>query len=118
MYPLAEIGLNLDDVNDIASDWPFKLGQPSHEGNCKDCHKKSELKTVINIKNHPDWFDFAVRMDQEHGRGRKRYRGKRTAAEMVAFANAMETPDPRVLSNEESGCSTECAPWSDEREQT
>lgn len=116
MYPLAEIGLTLDDVNSIASEWPFKLEQPPHEGNCVDCHKKSVLKTVINIKNHRDWFDFSDRMDREHGCGRKRYRGKRTTAEMLALADATETPDPRVLSNEESGCSTSCNPWSDELE--
>lgn len=116
MYPLAEMGLTLDDVTDIASDWPFKLEQPPHEGNCIDCHKKSVLKTVINIKNHRDWFDFADRMDREHGGGRKRYRGGRTTAEMIALADATETPDPRVLSNEESGCATACNPWSDEME--
>lgn len=114
MYPLAEIGLTLDDVTDIASDWPFKLEQPPHEGNCVDCHKKSLLKTVINIKNHRDWFDFPLRMDKSHRRGRKRYRGKRTAAQMLAYADAMETPDPRVLSDEESGCASACNPWSDE----
>lgn len=115
LYPLAERDITLEDIQAETERWPFKLAQPAHEGNCKDCHKKSELKTVINIKNHPDWFDFALRMDQEHGRGRKRYRGNRTAAEMVAFANALEHADPRILSNTETGCSTECAPWSDEK---
>lgn len=111
MYPLAERGMTLEDVQDIAATWPFRLEQPAHEGNCKDCHKKSELKTSINIKNHPEWFDFAIRMDREHGRGRKRYRGNRTAAEMVAFAQALDHADPRILSNEETGCSTRCEPW-------
>lgn len=113
LYPLAERGQTLEDIEEIGAQWPFKLGQPAHEGNCKDCHKKSELKTVINIKNHPDWFDFAQRMDREHGNGRKRYRGNRTAAEMVAFAEALDHPDPRILSNEETGCSTRCEPWGD-----
>lgn len=114
MYPLAEIGLNLADVTDIASDWPFKLEQPPHEGNCIDCHKKSTLKTIVNIKNHRHWFEFADRMDREHGGGRKRYRGNRTTAEMIALADATETPDPRVLTNDETGCATACHPFSEE----
>lgn len=114
VYPLAEAGMDLTAVQDFVTDWPFKLEQPAHEGNCKTCHKKSELKTIINIKNHREWFDFPNRMDLEHGNGRKRYRGHRTTAEMIALADAMDSPDPRVLSNEETGCSTSCEPWDEQ----
>lgn len=111
VYPLVEAGMDLEAVNDFAADWPIKLEQPPHEGNCKTCHKKSELKTIINIKNHREWFSFPDRMDRLHGRGRKRYRGHRTTAEMVALADATDSPDPRILSNEETGCATACQPF-------
>lgn len=115
IYPLAERGLQLHDIEAIAATWPFRLEQPPHEGNCKDCHKKSVLKTVINLKNHPDWLDQAAEFDRLYGRGRKRYRGGRTAAEMIELARTTETADPRVLSNEEHhGCATDCNPWSEE----
>lgn len=114
VYPLVEAGMDLDAVNAYASDWPFKLRQPPHEGNCKTCHKKSELKTIINIKNHREWFNFPAKLDELYSQGRKRYRGHRTTKDMIALADATDSPDPRILSNEETGCSTACQPWAEE----
>lgn len=114
IYPLAELGLQLHDIEAEAAKWPFQLNQPPHEGNCKDCHKKSILKTVINLKNHPDWLDQAAAFERDYPSDRKRYRGGRTAADVIELARITKTADPRVLSNEETnGCATACEPWSD-----
>lgn len=123
IYPLVEAGIDKMDVLSFWQGMPFDLEQPEHEGNCKFCFKKSELKTIINIKNHRDWFDFPKRMEREFSHLRTDrenfprvfFRGYRSTKEMLALADSVDPPDPRILPRpeENNGCAESCEVFGD-----
>ena len=71
MYPLADWGYTKDDVKSALMNWPFDLELESEAyGNCVWCWKKSHRKLLTVAKNHPEHFDFPVRMEEKYGQHR------------------------------------------------
>jgi hypothetical protein len=126
MYPLAHEGITKADVNE---EWgtfsngiatlgrqPFTLMTEERWGNCVDCHKKSDAKHVLNIRENPSAYDFTREMEKYASINpkpglpdRKIFRGGRTVADMFALAGAI-APDPRMLNrpDEDAGCAEHC----------
>lgn len=117
-YPLAEAGLEKQDILDYWAEMPFDLGIEEHEGNCKWCWKKSDKKHVLNIKANRDWYDFPKLMEERHGLARADlspvprtfFRKNRSTQDMLDLADAVDAPNIRQLNRpeENSGCSESC----------
>ena len=86
----------------------FDLEIPEHLGNCTWCYKKSDTKLNKLVAEHPEVFDFPLKMEDKYknaGSGdgdRKIFRGKRTAGEVLAGVQAGETKD---------SCAEECGSY-------
>lgn len=65
-YPLVDTWPS--DKQDVLSFWedqPFDLQIEEHEGNCLECHKKSDRKHFQLIAERPEVFDFQRMIDRE-----------------------------------------------------
>ena len=97
MYPLVSWGITKQMVIDWWAAQEFDLDLPEYLGNCVACFKKSDRKLFTIARNHPEFFEFPLRMEREHSQAgsyfRKAgeisnwYRKSRTAAEMIATSN-------------------------------
>jgi len=95
-YPLADMGYRKDDVIAALMSWPFDLELESEAyGNCKWCWKKSRRKLLTVAKNHPENFNFPLRMESQYGKHRispdepsprVMFRNNTSAAEILAEA--------------------------------
>lgn len=117
IYPLADEGIEKSDVLEWWKRMPFDLKLPEHFGNCKTCWKKSDLKLVSIIKQHPDWFTFNAEMEEKYSNlkvdekhePRVFFRSKRSTKDLFLLANAFDgEPDERHFSNKSGGCSESC----------
>jgi hypothetical protein len=97
MYPLADWGYRKDDVKAALMAWPFDLDLESEAyGNCVWCWKKSHRKLLTVAKNHPEHFDFPLRMEAKYGMHRLSnepsprviFRKNRTALDILEEAKA------------------------------
>jgi len=71
IYPLASMGYRKGDVKAALLEWPFDLDLKSEAyGNCVWCWKKSHRKLLTIAKNHPEHFEFPLRMEREYGEHR------------------------------------------------
>jgi hypothetical protein len=68
IYPLVEWGIKKQDVLDWWSQQEFDLEIPEHLGNCVWCWKKSFKKLATVYREHPEFFDFPRRLEQEYAR--------------------------------------------------
>ncbi len=66
-YPLVEGGILKIDINEFWRTQTFNLGLQDYQGNCKTCFKKSNRKLLMIAKQNPEFFDFALEMEKEHG---------------------------------------------------
>jgi len=68
IYPLADMNYSKDDVKLALQQWPFDLDLESEAyGNCTWCWKKSHRKLLTIAKNHPEHFEFPLRMEEKYG---------------------------------------------------
>lgn len=126
-YPLAEAICEIDiaadkkDVLDFWSKMPFDLNIPEYLGNCVDCHKKSDkkLQQVYKAKGFKA-FEFTHKLDKKYENvkaqkvegeliPRRRFRGYRTTAELIANFKLNDYEDV-------SNCSSSCEPFMDSNE--
>lgn len=133
VYPLAEpleefCGLDITcDKQDILSFWedmPFDLDLPEYEGNCIDCHKKSDKKLkLVYEATKGGAFNWSRLMDEKYSGvkpqllddgntlERKRYRGYRNTGELIQSFK-LDTPAVSVPSS----CETSCEPFMQDNE--
>jgi 3'-phosphoadenosine 5'-phosphosulfate sulfotransferase (PAPS reductase)/FAD synthetase len=85
-YPLTHWWpLDKQDVLDFWEDFDWNLNIEEREGNCVDCHKKSDKKLALLAQEHPEYFTYSIRLDRLYENvgarvdgvegPRKRYRG-------------------------------------------
>tara|TARA_R100001244_G_scaffold105520_1_gene78269 strand:- start:268 stop:1254 length:987 start_codon:yes stop_codon:yes gene_type:complete len=65
-YPCVDAQVTNKDVIDFWAEQSFNLNIPSHLGNCKWCWKKSKRKLLTLFVDHPEFFDFPLRMEREY----------------------------------------------------
>ncbi|GAG10822.1 unnamed protein product, partial [marine sediment metagenome] len=128
-YPLAHemysdcgrsINLSCDkqDVLDFWEEMPFDLEIPEHQGNCVDCHKKSNKKLALVYKETPKVFNFTAYLDGQYSEvkaqvldgkliERKRFRGYKNTRELIASFDLSEH-NPKDYTEESGGCSESC----------
>ena len=124
-YPLG--GGDLDgmvftcDKQDVLDFWegmPFDLEIPEHQGNCVDCHKKSNKKLALVYKETPKVFNFTAYLDNQYSEvkaqvldgkliPRKRFRGYKNTKELISSFDLSEH-NPKDYSEESGGCSESC----------
>ena len=103
----------------------FNLQIPEHHGNCLTCWKKSDRKLFTNYREHPDWFDcfLSIENDQQVKAAKQEknsaifFRDHRTTADIIEEANRsyLEFKDPyfKHIEDKANGCSDHCELWSD-----
>lgn len=136
-YPLAEnihkydidstdIRVMKYEVLDFWEDMPFDLQIPEHQGNCVDCHKKSNKKLALVYKETPKVFNFTAYLDDQYSKTkaqvldgkiieRKRFRGYKNTRELIASFDLSEH-NPKDYSEESGGCSESCEAFMDDNQ--
>lgn len=131
-YPLAhplesscgrtvDLSCDKQDVLDFWEEMPFDLELPEHQGNCVDCHKKSNKKLAMIFNETPEVFEFTERLDNEYSEvkaqvldgkliERKRFRGYLNTQELIATFKVNDF-NPKDYSEESGGCSESCEPF-------
>jgi len=128
IYPLASTWES--DKQDVIAWWedqPFDLDRPldgsgqiefpERYGNCVWCWKKSLNKHLLNLSDHPEWYEFPAEMERlygHHGAGqtgeaRVFFRENRSTKDLIALAQ-VALPDERRAPRfaEHDGCSESC----------
>jgi len=99
-YPLNDWKIQHKDVINFWKKQSFDLEIPDYLGNCTWCYKKSDRKLNILAKEHPEVFDFPLRMENEYtDDSRKIFRGYRTTQQVL---------DGKVYDLFDDVCSDEC----------
>jgi hypothetical protein len=132
-YPLGDGDINgmdftcsKQDVLDFWEDMPFDLQIPEHQGNCVDCHKKSNKKLALVYKETPKVFNFTAYLDNQYSEvkaqvldgnliPRKRFRGYKNTKELIASFD-LSDHNPKDYSEESGGCSESCEAFMDSNE--
>jgi hypothetical protein len=116
-YPLIETPVYKYEVNEFWKTQDFDLGLFDYQGNCKTCFKKSNKKLIMIAKEHPEYFDFNIEMENRYGvypDGNKRvfFRENKSAAELLKMAciDQLSIFDwiNKIDEDENSGCSESC----------
>lgn len=128
VFPLAgelidgmDFSCDKQEVLDFWEDMPFDLGIPEHQGNCVDCHKKSNKKLSLVYSETPKVFNFTAYLDNQYSEvkaqvidgkliPRKRFRGYKNTKELIA-SFAMSEHNPKDYSEESGGCGESCEPF-------
>lgn len=120
LYPLWEAGITSEDVDAFWDEMPFSLKLKPRHGNCQTCWKKSEKKLLLNMQEHPEWFNFNERMEARYGftgagttdEPRVFFRGKKST-EMLRRRLKVLGPihDKADSSEPETGCAEACYPF-------
>lgn len=115
MYPLVDFWpTDKIDVLDYFSQFDWDLRIPEHQGNCKNCHKKSDRKLQMVWQETPEAFDLSLDIERDYSEvgpnnvpgPRKQFRGYRSASELIAqFKEAGRIPLQAI---EDGGCSESC----------
>ena len=94
IYPLvSDCPMTKPEINQWWSQQPFRLNLKGYEGNCKWCWKKSLRKHLTLLTEHPDWYDFPDRIEQEHGLAGHNVDG----TPRVFFRNNQSVKDLRIM---------------------
>ena len=114
-YPCVDARVTNKDVIDFWAEQSFNLNIPSHLGNCKWCWKKSKRKLLTIFFDHPEFFDFPLRMEREYAL----VAGRRRDGIRRAFT-AGGCGSPTATGGSPSGCPARCgppppSPWSRRR---
>lgn len=127
MYPLWENGIRKVDVNVYFEKQPFRLNLHEHEGNCKDCWKKSDLKHAAIWQENPEYYNFPAMLEREYplngynedGTPRKVFRNNRTTQELIEDIRRMKPfvdayrkrRDLALCGDDYGGCGESCEPF-------
>jgi hypothetical protein len=122
LYPLADIGINKQDVFDFWHDQPFDLKIPDNYGNCITCWKKSEKKLFDIYMKTPEAFNHFLKFDELYsetntfGKGRRTmFRGCKSTIDLIN--DAKNYHDEKYFSeqlNMSFGCEESCEVYSEE----
>ncbi len=127
VYPLAHWWLmDKQDVLDFWEPFAWNLAIPERDGNCVDCHKKSDAKLALIYREHPERFIFPIKLDRLYsGVGsnsikgvrtdepRKRYRGFMNTLEKLSSFEGVDVSS--IVDDESSGgCTESCEPYETE----
>jgi len=113
-YPLVDFAPTTKmDVLEFFEGFDWDLRIPEWDGNCVDCHRKSDRKLQAVYAATPKVFEFSARLDEDFRAvgpnnvpgPRKRFRGYRDTQELLAALTA--TPFNQ-LAVTEGGCSESC----------
>lgn len=119
------------DVNVFWEEQLFRLELKPHEGNCKTCWKKSNLKLWLIAKENPKAFKFNTEMEKKyshvkrndevsdmfgvHRVERRFFRNHKTAQQIIDEAEGMDISALRkmvdVIDDRSSGCGESCEPF-------
>lgn len=119
VYPLAHWWpMDKQDVLDYWEDFSWDLAVPEREGNCLDCHKKSDKKLAQIAQEKPEVFHFPIMLDRLYSKvgpnriggvktdePRKRYRGYMSTTEKLATFEGIDVST--IVDDEASGGCTE-----------
>ena len=110
-YPLAEIGIDKQDVDDFWAAQAFDLELPHYLGNCVWCFKKSDTKLLKALAEAPEYFDVPRRLEREfpntvQGKMGQIFRKNRTVADFEKLLRETDAPHPRLITD--AGCSESC----------
>ena len=110
-YPLAEWGIDKQDVMDFWAEQEFDLDLPEHLGNCVWCFKKTDTKLLKALAEYPVAFEFPKRMEKEHpndkrGNVVKIFRKRRSVSDLESLLNVTGIPPEQQI--QEGGCSESC----------
>jgi hypothetical protein len=119
IYPLVDfVPTTKLDVLEYFEQFDWDLRIPEHDGNCVDCHKKSDRKLQAVYVATPEVFDWSQQLDDDFkGVGpnsiggvrvdepRKRWRGYRDTRELL---EALRTASFHALAVTDGGCSESC----------
>lgn len=125
IYPLWDNEIRKVDINCWFEKQPFRLELHEHQGNCKTCWKKSNVKLAAIMQENPEYFDDFDYFEKNYGLsgsnkdGNKRvfFRGNRSVQGLIEY---LPTLKPFVdqyrkrLEWEEddpNGCSESCEPF-------
>jgi len=97
IYPLAfDHPISKPLINEFWQKQAFRLQLKGYEGNCKWCWKKSLRKHLTLITEHPEWYDFPERMEEQYGYSGARHEGD--TKPRVFFRQYQSVKDLRELS--------------------
>ena len=132
VYPLLDwFPSDKQDVNDFWDAMPFNLKLEEHEGNCKTCWKKWNMKLYLIAKENPEKFQWNINMEEKysgvkqnhakedlfglHQIPRRFFKGHRSARDILREAENMDAAALRKTINAqpdlESGCTESCEPY-------
>lgn len=129
-YPLWDRGIRKTDVNKFFESQPFRMPLHEHQGNCKTCWKKSDIKIAAIYKENPEYFQFPAMLEYKHGLDgynedgtpRKYFRKNRTTVDIIEMARRT-TPfvdayrrrqDLKLCADDYGGCGESCEPFQGE----
>ena len=97
IYPLIQWNIDKPAINRFWRDMSFRLNLKSWEGNCKTCWKKSDRKLFAIVKDHPEWFNFFVKMEKEYSKQPTThfFRNYRSVADIFEQAQNMHFSYPK-----------------------
>ena len=110
-YPLADMGVDKQDVLDFWADQSFDLDLPEHLGNCVWCFKKSDTKIMKALKEYPIAFEFPRRIERDYpvtkqGKPSRIFRKNKTVSDFEALLLEVNDIPEQMISD--GGCSESC----------
>lgn len=132
VYPLLDwLPSDKQDVNDFWDAMPFNLELEEHEGNCKTCWKKWDMKLYLIAKESPERFTWNIRMEDKYSDvkqnrpkedmfgpyqvPRRFFKGHKSARDILRESKNMDTYTLRKIINAQpdltSGCTESCEPY-------
>lgn len=77
VYPMVNAGWTKQMVIDYMKQFDWDLRIPEHLGNCVWCWKKTLRKQLTLAKDHPEVFEFPLKMEEKYGYAHAHRKGKR-----------------------------------------
>jgi hypothetical protein len=119
IYPLVDfVPTTKQDVLDYFEQFDWDLRIPEWDGNCIDCHKKSDLKLLSVYTHTPEVFEWSQQLDCDFKHvgpnsiagvrveePRKRWRGYRDTRELL---EALRSATYHPVAVTDGGCSESC----------
>lgn len=123
VYPLVDIVPTTKlDVLEFFEQFDWDLRIPEHDGNCVDCHKKSDRKLQAVLRQSPEVFEFSQRLDDLYASTgpnnvpgpRRRFRGFRDTRTLI---QQLTDADFHPAALTDGGCSESCEVYETEAPQ-
>lgn len=105
-YPLADLGVDKQDVLMFWEKQSFNLGLSDYLGNCVWCFKKSNKKLIKALNDEPEYFDFPRKMEKLYAREHRKtfFRGHRMVDDLQSMKDLIGVAEHLDI----GGCSESC----------